>query len=253
MNKEFGRKFTEKREELGKTIEDMAAVTKIRTDYLKAIEHGEFEIDIPEVYLRGFVKSYAKHLRMDVDSIMAECPIPPMEVFSSSARRREMIQKIATQEQSVDNSVVEENNEKSNSNTYSYADSISMQKTYNILKMGGIVIGSIFILVTVIILILKLFSSSPSDAKILSEARQYSQNAQSRNYSITATNDVKLIIRNRDNKEKVFSGTLSAGETRTFNFKTPMQMFYDKGDSLIIKKSNGEMIYPQPGRGGIEL
>lgn len=252
MNKEFGLKFTEKREALGKTIEDLASITKIRAEYLQAIERGNLEIDVPEVYLRGFIKSYAKHLRMDVDAIMAECPIPPMEVFSSSARRREMIQKIAKQEQAIDGSTTEKN-ESSQSSSYSYSDTLSAQKVYNILRIGGIAIGALFILITVIIIIVKLFSSSPNDARMLNEAKQYSQKVQARSYSITATNNVKLIIRNRDTKEKVFSGTLSAGETRSFNFSAPMQMFYDKGDSLIIKKSNGEMIYPQPGRGGIEL
>lgn len=252
MSKEFGRKFTEQREKLGKTIDDMSSETKLRSEYLNAIENGEIDnLEVPSVYLRGFVKTYAKHLRMDVDAIMEECPIRQVEILSSNARRKEMIQKIAKQEQAIDDTA-EDREDVGANGTYSYSDSVSKQKISSAIRIAIIAIGSLLALIVAISLIMKLFSGASNNEQAYKNVQQYRHAAQVKNYSITATSDVKIIIRNRDTKEKVFNGTLSTGETKTFEFSAPMQMFYDKGDALVIKCGN-DMIYPQPGRGGLEL
>jgi cytoskeletal protein RodZ len=51
---------------LGVTLREAAEFTKIRTDYLQAMEANQFEsIPLAEVYKRGFVKVYARYLRLD--------------------------------------------------------------------------------------------------------------------------------------------------------------------------------------------
>ena len=54
------------------TIQQVAEVTKIRTDHLRALEEGNFEIFSAPVYIRGFVRSYATLLKLDVPKVMAD-------------------------------------------------------------------------------------------------------------------------------------------------------------------------------------
>lgn len=62
----LGERLQEARQRLGVTLREAAEFTKIRTDYLQAMEANQFEsIPLAEVYKRGFVKVYARYLRLD--------------------------------------------------------------------------------------------------------------------------------------------------------------------------------------------
>ncbi len=51
--------------------EQVAEIMKIRTDHLKALEGGDFSVFAAPVYIRGFVRTYAKLLKLDVAQVMA--------------------------------------------------------------------------------------------------------------------------------------------------------------------------------------
>jgi len=53
------------------TINQIAEVTKIRTDHLRALEDGNYNIFAAPVYIRGFVRNYATFLKLDVPQVMA--------------------------------------------------------------------------------------------------------------------------------------------------------------------------------------
>jgi cytoskeletal protein RodZ len=53
------------------TIHDVADVTQIRTDHIRALEEGNFDIFSAPVYIRGFVRTYATLLKLDVPQTMA--------------------------------------------------------------------------------------------------------------------------------------------------------------------------------------
>lgn len=58
--KELGRMVTERRENAGMTLETVFDRTKIRPEYLRGIEAGDYK-DFPEVvYIKGFVRTYLK-------------------------------------------------------------------------------------------------------------------------------------------------------------------------------------------------
>lgn len=54
------------------TVEQVADMTKIRTDHVRALEEGNFSVFSAPVYIRGSVKNYASRLKLDVPQIMAE-------------------------------------------------------------------------------------------------------------------------------------------------------------------------------------
>ena len=53
------------------TIQQVADATKIRTDHIRALEEGNFNMFSAPVYIRGFVRNYATLLKLDVPQIMA--------------------------------------------------------------------------------------------------------------------------------------------------------------------------------------
>jgi cytoskeletal protein RodZ len=63
----IGEFFKQVRETKGLTIDEVASKTRIRTDFVKALEDGNFAQLPDQVFARGFVRSYARSLGLDED------------------------------------------------------------------------------------------------------------------------------------------------------------------------------------------
>ena len=61
----------EAREAQNLTVHQVAEITKIRTDHVRALEEGNFNVFSATVYIRGFIRSYATLLKLDVPQIMS--------------------------------------------------------------------------------------------------------------------------------------------------------------------------------------
>jgi len=59
------------REALGLSVHQVAETTKMRTDHVRALEEGDYDVFIAPVYIRGFVRTYAKLLRLEERAILA--------------------------------------------------------------------------------------------------------------------------------------------------------------------------------------
>jgi cytoskeletal protein RodZ len=72
------------RESKNLTVYQVAEVTKIRTDHIRALEEGNFDMFSAPVYIRGFVRCYATLLKLDVPQTMSalEVELKQTEKFS---------------------------------------------------------------------------------------------------------------------------------------------------------------------------
>ena len=69
--KTIGSLLHDKRNEKGMTIEQISEITKIRAEYLIALENSLYKTFPSEVYLKGFLKNYAKFLGINPDHALA--------------------------------------------------------------------------------------------------------------------------------------------------------------------------------------
>ncbi len=53
------------------TPNQVAEYTKVRTDHVLAMENGNYDVFMAPVFIRGFVRSYATMLKLDVPAVMA--------------------------------------------------------------------------------------------------------------------------------------------------------------------------------------
>lgn len=61
----LGEKLTKFRSEARLTIADMAKATKIQAKYIEFLERGQYEKLPADVYVRGYLRSYARYLNID--------------------------------------------------------------------------------------------------------------------------------------------------------------------------------------------
>jgi cytoskeletal protein RodZ len=59
------------REAQNLTVQQLAEITKIRSDHIRALEEGNFDVFSAPVYIRGFVRTCSTLLKLDVPKVMA--------------------------------------------------------------------------------------------------------------------------------------------------------------------------------------
>jgi cytoskeleton protein RodZ len=68
----IGERLEEARKRKGISLREAAEATKIRGDYLLKFESNQYDINLPEIYVRGFLRAYANFLKLSVDKITAD-------------------------------------------------------------------------------------------------------------------------------------------------------------------------------------
>lgn len=94
LKKQIGDLFKTKRQEMNLSLKEVENVTSIRMVYLKAIEEGNIDKLLSQVYILGFVKQYASFLGLDGESIIKQNPA----VFNSNEEKQEFDYGIGTLE-----------------------------------------------------------------------------------------------------------------------------------------------------------
>lgn len=69
--KTIGEILKEKRIEKGLNTRQVSEIIKIRPEYLEALESGNYNVFPSEVYIKGFLRNYAKFLGVEKDKAMA--------------------------------------------------------------------------------------------------------------------------------------------------------------------------------------
>lgn len=60
------------REQRKLDVYQVAEITKIKTDHIRALEEGNFNCFTAPVYIRGFVRTYGTLLKLDLPKLMAD-------------------------------------------------------------------------------------------------------------------------------------------------------------------------------------
>jgi cytoskeletal protein RodZ len=66
----LGEKLAKKRISLGLDYKDIEKAIRVRAKHIEAIENGRYDTLPPDVYVRGFVRSYANFLKLDPSKVM---------------------------------------------------------------------------------------------------------------------------------------------------------------------------------------
>ncbi len=68
----IGERLEEARKRKGVTIREAAEATKIRGDYLNSFENNNFAINVPDIYVRGFLRSYCNFLKVNSEKVITD-------------------------------------------------------------------------------------------------------------------------------------------------------------------------------------
>lgn len=205
----IGERLEEARKRKGLSIREAAEATKIRGDYLQKFEANSLDLDLPPLYIRGFVRSYARYLELDPERLLAE--FDSMLASEGRAPRRESREVYGRVEFGG------EGNAGGSPAGSGQVDQAVMLK-YGLL--GG---GALVVIVVVIVLINVLTPRSSSKPAAVappqSTAPQAAQPAEAgaQTLTFTAADATRLKLVSETTGAVLFNGGLARGETKSFH------------------------------------
>ena len=173
----LGQKLEEARNRKGISIREATESTKIRSDYLTSFEAGDFNINLPDVYLRGFVRVYSRYLGLDHDAIVSDLEV---ELGMSNQNQRKSLGSITSNEMS-------DNKDNSPSNTKN-----SLRSTNRALVPKVVFTLSTVLILLVLILFLVIFYNSDSEAMVAEENKDLTISEKKTDFSEVNSPDVQL-------------------------------------------------------------
>jgi transcriptional regulator with XRE-family HTH domain len=204
----IGERLEEARKRKGVSIREAAETTKIRGDYLQKFEANSFDVDLPPLYVRGFLRSYARFLDLDPDRIVNDFDaLAGREGKPARRETREVFGRVDFNEAARAPESAEP----------AVAGGRSAQEQALLLKYGLLAGGALVAVIVIILLFKVLFSGSTTKpapsaqgptSTVLAEAAQ--------TLTLTAIDATRVKIVQDLTDTVIFNGSLTRGETKTF-------------------------------------
>ena len=261
----IGERLEEARKRKGISLREAAEATKIRSDFLGNIEQNKFDFELPEIYKRGFLKNYARYLKLDPENILTDYNAHLLS--KSRLGKKGGAELFGTME--VKGSATEGADDENAEPSYGR---ISANPTANesdddtdaedegdkifYIKAGLVAIGTLA-LVFVVFGLIKAILGSGSDPVIetpeLRDPPAITESAETTpavapaaaddSITLIASGNVYVLVKQRDDKQELFRKTMSGGETVTLQKSGPVDILFTAGENIVIDHA-GERLRP---------
>ncbi|OHE72734.1 MAG: hypothetical protein A2007_06315 [Verrucomicrobia bacterium GWC2_42_7] len=257
MNINLGEQFAEARKKRGVSLREAADTTKIRKDYLEAFEGNRFELPLPEIYVRGFIRLYAKYLGLDVNQVMVDYKTL---VFGKPNGRRDTKEVFGRMDLIDKEKLLALNKEaevtEKTATPYSKPSSSHMEIPSDkaLLWKIGIVVGSCITLIALVLFLINTIIHSKDSDSNRNQTASAIQSQENSVIYLIGLGDVQVCMRQEKDKVRLFAGIIHKGEKKELNRQGPVQISFSEGANLLIEKLDGSQIRPKnQGHGWIKV
>ena len=267
MMQTIGGQLEEARQRKGISLREAAEATKIRSDFLAYIEQNKMDFDLPDIYKRGFLKNYARYLKLDVEKLLTDYEA---QLLGDTRKGKEGGVELFGQMEikktnGTDNNGREESDEPApyghvttkptRSNTSQEAEEEDADKTFY-MKIGLIFVGTLALVFVIFGLIWAILGSDKSDAftdssetqeeTIEAQSSEPSQTEDTGSESITliASGNVYVLVKQQSDNQELMRKTMSEGESITLVKNGAVDILFTAGENLQIEHA-GERLRPR--------
>jgi cytoskeleton protein RodZ len=289
----IGERLEEARKRKGVSMREAAEATKIRGDYLMAMEDNSFDIPLPQIYIRGFLCNYARLLKLDPVRILTDYDAhllgraPQSHTMGQDRPTRESLGVVELKPQQpagkagpagADEVVVTEAPEDDGpepelrfnldrdrqaaskppptlERTGTRHDQEDWNENKTLYMKIGIVFAGILLVGIILVILIQLMGGGKASPEINAElarppAATPSESpaalpAQSSSSTIilTASDNITLIVEQTLDRQRLYSGSLNAGETLSLDKEGPVSIRFTNGSALLIE-TDGRQVRP---------
>lgn len=262
----IGERLEEARKRKGISLREAAEGTKIRSDFLGYIEQNKMDFDLPEIYKRGFLKNYARYLKLDVEKIMTDYNAQQLsnsrlgkkggtEWFGQMEIKKSEAEASGDQVEpeeaapygriSVKSNPQEEPTEQEDEET---------NKTFY-MKIGLIFVGTLALVFIVFGLIWAILGSGSADSDDISEILKPAENSElvdgtppvignTDSIKLVASGNVYVAVKQQSDDQELYRNTMSEGESITLEKVGPVVVLFTAGENLAIEQADKGLIKP---------
>jgi cytoskeletal protein RodZ len=242
----IGERLEEARKRKGISIREAAETTKIRGDYLQKFEANSFAIDLPPLYIRGFVRSYARFLELDPERYVSD--VDAALAREGKPQRRESREALGRVEFGAE-ARASDAGEPASVGGRTASDQALLMK-FGLL--GG---GALIAIVVIILVINVLFNRAPAKpaqqpapapaAVVQAEAVQ--------TLTLTAIESTRVKVVQDLDGTSLFNGAILRGEAKTFKKQGKLLITVEAGKNLRMEVNGRSYPVPLDGYGRFAL
>ncbi len=267
----IGERLEEARKRKGISLREAAEATKIRSDFLGFIEQNKMDFDLPDIYKRGFLKNYARYLKLDVDKIMTDYNAQQLsnsrlgkkggtEWFGQMEVKKPETEETTEPPKGISRSEADEPAPygriaaKPARNESEAAEDEEADKTFY-MKIGLIFVGTLALVFVVFGLIWAILGSDDSDDSDISpDLRDPSEITQPADptppagvdkniVTLVASGNVYVLVKQQSDDTELLRKTMSAGESITLEKDGAVDILFTAGENILIEHG-GERLRP---------
>jgi hypothetical protein len=258
----IGERLEEARKRRGISIREAAETTKIRSDFLSSFEDNSFDINLPEIYVRGFLRNYALFLRINPETIVTDYTATLLGESKSRRESRELFGRMELQDRpkpsEAEHAEIEaeptvETAPKeaprppaSSTSSGDWKDFIRLDNSVY-LKIGAIILSGVLVIAVLVWVIQAIVGSGGSSG---SDARPaVVEGVDSEIINLIALEEVRVKVTQIDGGDVLFQGPLAQGETRSVTKRGTVLITYTAGANLLVEKDGQRFRMPTEGIG----
>jgi cytoskeleton protein RodZ len=243
----IGERLEEARKRKGISIREAAETTKIRGDYLQKFEANTFDIDLPPLYIRGFVRTYARFLDLEPERLVSD--VDAVLVRDSKPQRREHREPLGR----VD--FGGEARKPEAGETATAPANGSANDRAMLIKFGLLGGGALIALVVIILLINVLFShSSAKQAQNAQPPAPTVQADPAQTLVLTAVEATRVkVVQDLDGAVLLDNVSLARGESKTIKKKGKLLITVAEGKNIRMEVNGRSYPVPFDGYGRFAL
>ena len=239
----IGERLEEARKRKGISIREAAETTKIRSDYLQKFEANSFDVDLPPLYLKGFLRSYARFLELDPDRLLSELNSVLAEHKPARRETREVYGRVDFADAS-----------RATEGGAAAPVSRSAQDQALLIKFGLIGLGAILLLVAIIVLCRVLFFSAPAkSAQAPTQPATLVQAETAQTFTLTAIEATRVKVVQDLDGTILFNGALARGEAKSLKKQGKLLITVESGKNLRMEVNGRNYPVPLDGYGRFAL
>jgi transcriptional regulator with XRE-family HTH domain len=246
----IGERLEEARKRKGISIREASESTKIRSDYLQKFESNTFEISLPDIYVRGFLRTYAHFLKLNPEKLLTDYAGLGLGEIRETRRHQDQQREImgrldipespkpqpAVTAQTVAEPPAQRPQLVPRSTPTAVVTGAPSADRRKQLKVPLIVGGAAVALIVLIFVIRAILPSSPAPASgTASRPVPPVETPDGDVVRLIAIDNVQVKVIQQNNQQELFSGDLAKGETRYIRKDGKIQVTYNPGRNLRVE------------------
>ena len=246
----IGERLEEARKSKGISIREAAEATKVRGDYLHKFESNQFDINLPEIYVRGFLRNYATYLGLSSEKISSDYNALGHGKPKGKSGNREIYGRMditlgsASKDPGIDqtesSSGDSDGGNEENPATFKPRGGSRLPYLDKALIMrGAIAAAGLLAVVLIVVFTVKAFSGSDSETETATDTTGTEAVANSTDIIVHALDNVRIKMVDEATGTELFQGPISRGGSRAFPKSDSMLLTADPIENVEVE-INGE-------------